>query len=317
MISGDINRMKNTVILSIRGHHIDPLPAQYVQKAILMLNEEFPKLPITLCYEIVPKTLDECIDSWSQMIVQGTSRLPDSEHYTKYRAEEIEHDRAQFWLLKTAKLCNVTFCPTDLSQMSSIPLGDPRAEAFKKQREFNMADCLREQAMSKGGVIIDFGGFNHTSRIQRLLKNHGDKNPEFKAGILGQDFYCIYSPQTASFMPPEIRMLQFGSIDAADYPMGLQFITVIQEPNNDQDPQTIIQAQQASFLVRMRLLAQRLCATEEQRSEIGPRTSTAVVRNAQDPLSFSADRRIEQALVDATAQEEQGFSTDAKARILK
>jgi hypothetical protein len=226
--------MKPVLIISIRSSHMDPLPATALQDAIKHVSKNFTEVPVTVCDEVDPSDfeLKNAIDMIKKKIDNNQSRYPGQ----KYSDEEFEYDKSIFWLMQTIKVFNkVQYICSDLSEISKIPLGDPRAEQQRKNREDAMVAALLKAASNpEGGIIFDFGGISHTEGIQKrlaaapLFKETGAK-PEVQ-------FFCVYSDKGQKHIPAEFRMMQFqGGVDKSQYPLGLTFLSSVLENNGDKD----------------------------------------------------------------------------------
>ncbi len=208
-----------TIILSFRGCHTDSLPAKLVQETLKYFKNNLPSIPVTLCFEGDPNiNLDQHIDNIKTKCDYGISRFPGK----PYEHAEKEHDLAVFWLLKTARVFKTNFILSDLPGINEIPIGDPRATTKRSERETKMAEALINMANTTGGIVIDFGGINHTSPIQQLLK----KSPKISDPI-ETHFYCVYSAAAQSEIPAQLSLLQFQSPEKPSqlYPYGLEFLT--------------------------------------------------------------------------------------------
>lgn len=231
-----------TIIISIRSSHTDPFAAQLVTEGIKYLAKNFPHIPLALCHETDPnETLNEKIDGWKKKIDSHRSRFPNQE----YTEDEEEHDKAIFRLLQGARLFKINYVPTDLKDITKIPLGNPKAEELKEQREDSMVAKLIQSAEKFAGIIFDFGGINHTSHIQKKLletKSFIEQGHQIH-------FFCVYSKNGAKYIPAELRLMQFQKENNELYPLGLHFLTT-----SLQDKAVVL----AAFQVKLKTFAQHL-----------------------------------------------------------
>jgi len=216
--------MKQAILMSVRGCHSDSLPADLVREGIHFLRKNFPEIPVTLAFEATPRyaNLETSIRVYQKSILK---KRKESKEGVLYLKEKEIHDLAQVKLLEATLETKTNFVVTDIAEMDAIPLGDPRAKEYQKKREFNMANILRTVIETTGGIIIDFGGQSHITRIEKLIAHHINKAPSFKERLLQTHFYCIYSGDRAMEFPLAIRLMQFGKIDEKAYPLDLKFIT--------------------------------------------------------------------------------------------
>jgi len=84
-----------------------------------------------------------------------------------------------------------------------------------------MATELSKAAELNGGIIFDFGGFNHSSNVQRLLL----KNEGFMKRHQVRFFYA-YSNTDQKHTPANIRLMRFQGGNEDQYPLGLEFLTL-------------------------------------------------------------------------------------------
>ncbi len=223
--------MKPKMIVSVRSSHMDPLPATAFMEAIKYLHKNFPSVPITVCYKADPKGFDltRAIDGLKDKIDLGRSRYRNQ----TLSINEANHDKSVFWLLKAIRLYNIQVIPSDLSGISEIPLGDPRAEQKRREREDAMTTALIQAIThTEGGIILDFGGISHTTGIQQRLFQHPlfqtqDTRPE-------SQFFCVYSEEGQQYIPADFRLMQFQGVSSSAYPYGLTFLSSELEPGKDQ-----------------------------------------------------------------------------------
>lgn len=201
------------LIISIRGTHMDDLPATAISELIKTLSKQYPDVPVTLCYETDPNnsemnSVDQIKKTYKEKIDLGRSRYPDK----PYSQDEVEHDKSIFRLMQTVNVFKVNFRCSDLAGISQYPLGDPRVEEKRAEREKQMADTCLQAAREVGGIVIDFGGMSHTEGMQACLKEASDVETAF---------FWIYSTQGQKYMRIEDRMLQFGAIPMDRFPLDL------------------------------------------------------------------------------------------------
>jgi len=201
------------LIISIRGTHMDDLPATAALELIRNLNKQYPDVPITLCYESDPtnskaNSSSSIKASFKEKLDYGRSRYPDK----SYSSDESEHDRSIYRLMQAVSVFNVNFRCSDLAGIANYPLGDPRVEQKRAEREKQMADTCLQAAREVGGIVIDFGGMSHTEGMQACLKEASDVETAF---------FWIYSTQGQKYMRMEDRMLQFGAIPTDRFPLQL------------------------------------------------------------------------------------------------
>lgn len=201
------------LIISIRGTHMDDLPATAISELIKTLSKQYPDVPITLCYESDPANSNSnstvsIKDYFKGKLDYGRSRYPDK----AYSNDELQHDKSIFWLMQSVNAFKVNFRCSDLPGISRYPLGDPRVEEKRAEREKQMADTCLQAATEVGGIVIDFGGMSHTEGMQAYLKEATDVETAF---------FWIYSTNGQQYMRIEDRMLQFGAIPTDRFPLDL------------------------------------------------------------------------------------------------
>ncbi len=264
--------MKPTIIISVRGCHMDDLPAVLVQKSLKFFKDTYPTLPVTLCFEGDPRhNLVDMKVSAKEKISLGRSRYLGK----GYTDEEAEYDRSIYWLLAAANLFKVPFVLTDLKDIDKIPLGSPVAESKRAERESCMAKAILKVATETGGIIFDFGGSNHIPGIQSHLK----QELEIVAGTLVKaHFFCVYSKAGQQYFPANFRLMQFTGIPEDQYPLGLAFKTTALE--------NIAQNSAGSNLDQLdaeQLRRERLFSEFQQTTLIPAATSLLQLLPATDP----------------------------------
>ncbi len=176
------------LILSVRSSQLDDLPAAVLLDVIQWLQRQAPSTPITLCFE------NEAQLSLSQLILAYQQKL---ETDTEYTINEMEHHKSVFWLLKTVQTSNIHF-------QSTLPCED------------NISTTLKHFANTRGGIVLDFGHIQFTSKIQKKLPSTANVNTAF---------FCAYSHQGQYHHSPNFRLMRFAGVPKTLFPEGLQFLT--------------------------------------------------------------------------------------------